>query len=546
MKQKLKQFFSRISLQTIIIAIVTLTIFISLISTSFFIQDYVVKNEYTDAKDKMETIAKIFATNEQVKEAIMNDEQASVIQNLSLEVAKLSDLDFIVVLDKDLIRLSHPDSSAIGKPFSNIEDATKALNGTEHFSTREGVLGDGLRFFVPVKDDEGNIIGVICAGMTISTIDAEMYGLQKRISLGLLLGLAIGIIGAIISSKTIKSILFGLEPKDIASMVTEKNLINDEINEGIIAIDQHHTITLANHAAKYMLHEVDINLVEQTMIDEDIFNLLFRHCFNSQKKETDQEVTLHHLSLIASISPIFNNKVFNGAVVTFRDQSEMTQLMHTLSGSQQYIDALRAQTHEFMNKTHVIMGLIEQKDYNSVQAYIKQISHDYKKEVGFVTDMIKSPAIAGFIIGKINEASEQDVTIILDNQSFLPELAMTDTIHEVVQILGSLIDNAIDATKGQMIKQINLFILYESEGDILIIEVKDTGQGILTESSDMIFQKGFSTKGENRGYGLSALSQIMKQHDGTIDIQPNKPHGTIFYIELPGIKKGAYNENTYY
>ncbi len=74
MKQKLKQFFSRISLQTIIIAIVTLTIFISLISTSFFIQDYVVKNEYTDAKDKMETIAKIFATNEQVKEAIMNDE----------------------------------------------------------------------------------------------------------------------------------------------------------------------------------------------------------------------------------------------------------------------------------------------------------------------------------------------------------------------------------------------------------------------------------------------------------------------------------------
>lgn len=538
MQQKISQFMSRFSLRAIIIFIVLLTTLISLVLSSLYIEHYVVQNEYKHAKDKMSTIAKVFATDEQVKDALIQDKTSKDIQALSLEVATISNMDFIVVLDKELIRLSHPNPDVIGQPFSDLDDARKTLNGESHFSQKKGVLGDGIRFFVPVKDDNNHIIGVICAGITLNTLQGEINNLQAKITLILLIGLFVGIIGAIISSTAIKRILLGLEPQDISKLVQEKQWINDEINEGIIAINKDQEITLINQAAFNLLTSIDpsFRLIENEVIDPRLYTIFFKECFTLQHKQTDQELLLHTTTLIATTSPITVNKVFNGAVITFRDQSEMSQLIHTLSGSQQYIDALRAQTHEFMNKTHVIMGLIEQKKYDLVQDYIQQISHDYQKEVGYVTDIIKSPAIAGFILGKINEAKEQNVNLTLDHSSFLPDLTIDDTVHHIIQILGNLLDNAIDATKEETIKNVNLLITYEMEGSILIIEVIDSGCGIQHTDVERLFQKGFSTKGIGRGYGLHAIYRIVNEHGGLIDITNNDDIGATIYIELPLIE----------
>lgn len=548
MQQKFSAFMSRFSLRAIIIFIVLLTTLISLVLSSSYIENYVVKNEYKHAKDKMSTIAKIFATNEQVKLALINHTKTEDIQNLSLEVAKISNMDFIVVLDKQLIRLSHPNQDVIGKPFSDLNDAKKALDGDSHFSKRKGVLGDGIRFFVPVKDDNHQIIGVICAGVTIDTIQSEINHLQAKMTLILLIGLIVGVIGAFISSKAIKRILLGLEPSDISRLVQEKQLINDEINEGIIAINSFKQITLINHAAKSLLYSIDdsFKLTENTPIDERLFRMFFNECFETKQILKDQEILLNTTTLISTVSPIVTNHQFNGAVITFRDQSEMQQLIHTLSGSQQYIDALRAQTHEFMNKTHVIMGLVEQKKYDTVQTYIQQISQDYKKEVGYVTDIIKSPVIAGFILGKINEAQEQKVTLTLDPSSFLPDLELDNCVHHIIQILGNLLDNAIDATKQEEVKHIHLLISYETEGHILIVEVSDTGCGLDILDTSLLFKKGFSTKGDNRGYGLYAISRIINEHDGLIDLSNNDTTGATVYIELPLRNKGETNERFNY
>ncbi|MGX4687329.1 ATP-binding protein [Vagococcus sp. JNUCC 83] len=538
MQQKISKFMSRFSLRAIIIFIVILTTLISLVLSSLYIEHYVAQNEYKHAKDKMSTIAKVFATDEQVKEALIQDKTSTDIQTLSLEVANISNMDFIVVLDKELIRLSHPNSDVIGQPFSDLDDARQALNGKSHFSQKKGVLGDGIRFFVPVKDDDNQIIGVICAGITLNTLQGEINNLQIKITLILLIGLFVGIIGAVISSTAIKRILLGLEPQDISRLVQEKQWINDEINEGIIAINEQREITLINQAAKKLLYSIDHSMMlqEQKPIIDDLYQLFFSQCFHTQSRQMDQELLIHSTSLIATTSPLLNNNTFSGAVTTFRDQSEMNQLIHTLSGSQQYIDALRAQTHEFMNKTHVIMGLIEQKKYDMVQTYIQQITSDYQKEVGYVTEIIASPAIAGFILGKINEAKEQNVSLSLNPSSFLPDLTIDESIHDIIQILGNLLDNAIDATKEEDIRYVNLLISYESEGNILIIEVKDSGCGIQTTNIDQLFQKGFSTKGTGRGYGLHAIYRIVTEHNGLIDMTNNQNIGTTVYIELP-IKK---------
>ena len=47
----------------------------------------------------------------------------------------------------------------------------------------------------------------------------------------------------------------------------------------------------------------------------------------------------------------------------------------------------------------------------------------------------------------------------------------------------------------------------------------------------------FSTKKDGTGLGLAIASRVVTEHRGYIRIKDNKPHGTIFTIELP-IREG--------
>ncbi|MEG2602086.1 MAG: ATP-binding protein, partial [Carnobacterium sp.] len=267
--------------------------------------------------------------------------------------------------------------------------------------------------------------------------------------------------------------------------------------------------------------------------DEVLYSVLFEQVFETKEKLKDQALYLSGIEVIASVAPIFIEGDFAGAVATFRDQSEMQNLIHELSGTEQYIDSMRAQTHEFMNKMHVILGLIELEKYSEVTRFIRQLNNDYQEEVGYITEKIKVPAIAGFLLGKINEAKEQGVEIILEEQSFLPELKTGESIHLLLQIMGNLLDNAKEAVAHTLDKRVTLLVSYDLEGQILIIKVTDSGQGIAADIQAKMFERGFSTKGEHRGYGLNLIQTIVTNHQGFIEVKSQQNQGTTFYIELP-------------
>ncbi len=72
-------------------------------------------------------------------------------------------------------------------------------------------------------------------------------------------------------------------------------------------------------------------------------------------------------------------------------------------------------------------------------------------------------------------------------------------------------------------------------GDHVLIEVRDTGQGIPPELMEKIFEPFFTTKeiGKGTGLGLSTVFGIVKQSGGTIDVQSKVSEGTAFRIYLP-------------
>lgn len=525
----------KLSLQSTIIVVVTAATLVSLVVSAVLIRNYVIAKEFENTKEKIANIANLAAESSIVKDGLLGLVKQDEVQNYAQMVVDTTNVDFVVVLDTNMIRLSHPDKTVIGETFSNVKDAKKALSGKSHYSEQIGVLGDGYRYFTPVFNSSGEVIGVVCVGLTMDTINRDVSDAQWKILVGLGLGLIVGVIGAIFLSQKIKSILFGLEPSEIATRLSEKEIIENEVSEGILAISSNQEIVLVNREAIKMFAQSDIQqeIKLGVHLDEVLYSVLFEQVFETKEKLKDQALYLSGIEVIASVAPIFIEGDFAGAVATFRDQSEMQNLIHELSGTEQYIDSMRAQTHEFMNKMHVILGLIELEKYSEVTSFIRQLNNDYQEEVGYITEKIKVPAIAGFLLGKINEAKEQGVEIILEEQSFLPELKTGESIHLLLQIMGNLLDNAKEAVAHTLDKRVTLLVSYDLEAQILIIKVTDSGQGIAGDIQAKMFERGFSTKGEHRGYGLNLIQTIVTNHQGFIEVKSQQNQGTTFYIELP-------------
>ena len=124
---------------------------------------------------------------------------------------------------------------------------------------------------------------------------------------------------------------------------------------------------------------------------------------------------------------------------------------------------------------------------------------------------------------------------------------------QIQQVLINLITNASHAlgeTGGIIEIEIQNIILKENSfsstfdlipGNYLKITVTDTGQGILPDVIDRIFDPYFTTKGigKGSGMGLAVVHGIIKSHNGAISVESNIGKGTTFIILLPVIEKEA-------
>jgi two-component system, CitB family, sensor histidine kinase MalK len=520
-----------LSLQTTITLLVCSVVALALFVTDLLISEEVGNTTQKNQEEKALNIARMAAHSSIIVEALSGKRSELDIQKYANEMTKITNVEFIVVMNMKGIRKSHPNTSQIGQRFVG-GDEGPVLHGHEHISTAKGTLGYSLRAFTPVRLANGKQIGAVAVGISLDKVMQDVRNSKKVIYLAVIFGVLIGVIGAIILARKIKRSMFGLEPFEIGKLLEERSAMLQSTKEGILAVDQDARITLINNEALRLFEEAGIkdNPVGH-LVEEYIPQLHLKNVLKTGSPGINEEIDLSGITLLANHLPISVGSQIVGAITTFRDKTEMNLLAEELTGVKLYAEALRAQSHEFMNKLHVVLGLVHLQRYEKLAEYINRISDHLQNEVGYIVSKLKDPVLAGFILGKMSYAREFGAELSFTGEGVLPEPKMPEVTHELITILGNLVDNALEALTEQENKKLSVHFEYDDFE--LLLEVADNGPGIKDEIVDKVFTKGFSTKGTNRGLGLFLVNRSLEKLHGDMELQTKAGEGTSFILTIP-------------
>ncbi len=477
-------------------------------------------------KETALAVARTLADSPEIKRGLQLPPSSNVIQPLAEKVALRNDLLYAVVTNMQGIRFSHPNPGIIGQRFIG-EDLLPALKGNENVAVNRGVLAPALRVFTPVYDERNQQIGVVVVGLSLSKVDEQVSHSRWAVMWTLLFSVLMGTLGTWHLVRVLKRILLGLEPHEISAQFKQRQAMLQSLKEGVIAVDIEGRVTLLNHAARQMLlkNAPGASNGHQPLLDD------LQTVLETGIPIADRELGCNGLLLLCNTVPVRSQDAVIGAISTFRDKTEVSQLLQRLDGMVNYVDALRTTSHEFMNKLHVILGLLNMKRYDKLEGYVLQTAQAYQTDIGAIQHRIKSPVVAGFLLGKINRAKEQGLTLTLADESQVPDNPNQKQVTVLVTVLGNLIENAFDAMSQQPEGEVSILLHYHDGW--LTIEVSDDGPGIAAENIDAIFRKGFSTKGDNRGVGLFLASQQLTELGGTLTVESEPGVFTQFFVHLP-------------
>lgn len=207
---------------------------------------------------------------------------------------------------------------------------------------------------------------------------------------------------------------------------------------------------------------------------------------------------------------------------------------------------IRVLTHEIMNTVSPIASLSDalsksmDADGHSeldVKAGLDTISDSSRNLIKFVETYRELSGVAR-PVKKAVLLQELADTVISLNREFLascgaeciyvpqdPDIMIYADEGQISQILINLIKNALQAGAHHI--DINAKIGREDE---VIVAVRNDGAPIPVKSREQIFVPFFTTKKEGSGIGLSISRQIMRLHNGSIDLARSDAEATVFVL----------------
>lgn len=474
----------------------------------------------------------------------MNVKEAATSVNALVEgIRIINKAEYIVVMNMDRVRLSHPARQEIGQR-SESKDLNAAFSEHYYISKAQGETGTMIRAFAPVMDDTKKQVGVVIVGYPMPTFMkmVERYG--HEILITVLMSLIFSIWGAYTLGKHIKKQMFGLEPHEIAKMYVERTETFNAMHEGIIAVDKNMNITIFNEKAGDIL---GVGAKTENYIGKKIYEVLpdtrLPEIVETGTPIYDQELYINHHSILSNRVPINVNGEIVGAVAMFKDLTAVKKLAEEVTGVKAFVQALRVQTHEHKNKLHTIAGLLQLGHTKQALEYVTSVTENEASLTKFLNERFHNENISGLLLSKVSYGKELGIQVEIDRNSHFKRFPPLLDHHDFVVLFGNLIENAFEALNVLSKEDKYVSISVDEHDGVLAIGVTDNGIGMTDEVQIRMFENGFSTKAsENRGIGLHLIQEIVKKGHGEIEVTSAFMEGTSFLIlfEL-GENKDGYN-----
>ena len=373
---------------------------------------------------------------------------------------------------------------------------------------------------------QGELAGLVVAGLLNGRIYQEISLNVQTFCLIIILAVFISLYSSRYLAGSIKQSMQGLEPEEISRLLGQRAMTLDNLKEAIVTVDQDGKILYFNQAAE------KLGGMKKTVLDSSVdafyFGDSFRQCLKKNSPITTELKSPKGISLQCRFEPItsYLGSSVLGATALMEDLTTVRVRAEELTGIKQINEGLRAQNHEFLNKLHTISGLIQLEEYDEAIQYITGISHNRQAIIARLSENIKDPSVAGLLLGKYNKAQEQKTDFIIDNScSLSSNTGMSETLN---LILGNLIENALEELAEKPDGKVKVKIC--DSGGYLRLEIQDNGRGV--PDPENVFEKGTSSKGQNRGLGLYLISEKVKNTDGNIRLESREGF-TCFTVTLP-------------
>jgi two-component system NtrC family sensor kinase len=106
---------------------------------------------------------------------------------------------------------------------------------------------------------------------------------------------------------------------------------------------------------------------------------------------------------------------------------------------------------------------------------------------------------------------------------------------QMQQVVLNLVMNGAEATRPHGSGRVSVRTRRADDGESVVLEVEDDGEGIPKETLDRVFDPFFTTKddGKGVGLGLAVVYGIVESHGGHIEVRTTEGHGTTFEVTLP-------------
>src|SRR5579859_2535296 len=517
------------------IVIMQVAILVVTLAVGFWVVQWNLKRQLDQQfEHRALAVAESLASQPAIVAAVIHGQPGGEAQRLATAARQRTNALFVVITNARGIRFSHPHPWLIGKPVAYPDREPRY---TEPFRTGKTYMGVQTGTLGPVAAGKaplwyhGRLSGEVSVGFKAASVSDAMSGAVRSFASYLLAVLAVGVLAALAFARRLKRQTFGLELKEIAALLQEREAMLHGIREGVLGYDRNERVILANDPAQRLLR------LPPGFLGRPLRELLpggrLADIVRGEIDGRDLLVLSGDRVLVANRMPInLDHRRHLGWVVTFHDQTESEALKRELGEAIGLTEALRAQSHEFANRLHTLVGLVELGEYHEAIRFVTDVTKARDALTEQLKTALRDPKLVALVLAKSSLADERGVALRVAADSHV-DADVTDVIP-VLTVTGNLIDNAIEATAGPGPRWVELTIV--TAGANLLIRVRDSGPGVPDDMRETIFTDGFTSKasptGARRGLGLALVRQITELRGGMVSV--GRDGGAVFTVVLPG------------